>query len=141
MNLFRDRLKEKAQGLASVEILENLAALENMTAPESGATFVIPFRERGAPNKLMGGAFRQSVTVQVMVAFAIRADDDPSGTGRISQFDTYKRSIQGAVGGWRPGSDSRPCELVSGEATPLNSNTAIYAQVFETTYFLTGTDQ
>lgn len=141
LNLFLDRLKDKAQALASVEILENLAALENMTAPDSGATFVIPFRERGAPNKVLGGVFRQQLTVQVMVAFAIRSDDDPSGSERISGFDTYKRSILGAVVGWRPERESRPCELVSGEATPLNINTAVYVQIFETTYFLKGTDQ
>ncbi len=139
LNLFRDRLEAKADAITSVEVLENLKALEGMTAPESGATFVIPFRERAGPNPLMGGGFRQTITMQVLVAFAVRVDDDPSGARRISAFDAYKLSIQQALAGWVPASGSRPCELVSGEATPLDDSAVVYVQAFETTYFLTGT--
>ncbi|MGM4981873.1 phage tail terminator protein [Rhizobium sp. 11_C7_N12_5] len=139
LNLFRDRLADKAEALTSVEILENLEALANMSAPETGAAFVIPFRERAGKNQLMGGGFRQNVTVQVMVAFVVRNDDDASGAKRISQFDTYKLDIQQALAGWVPASGSVPCELVSGEATPLDDSAVVYVQAFETTYFLTGT--
>lgn len=90
LQIIVDRLKDKAPALTAVETAENLDALEKGTAPRSGTTFVLPFRERPEPNPYGAGAFRQLVHVQFLTALIIRRYDDATGGKKVSMFDTLK---------------------------------------------------
>lgn len=137
INLIVSRLKEAAPALSGVEMAEDLDVITKATARQSGSTFVIPFREKAEPNKLMSGGFRQHVTEQFLVAIILRHHGDALGALRADAFSSFKDEIEQALAGWEPTDMSEPCELVGGQQTPLGNNATVYVQTWETTRFLT----
>lgn len=127
-----------AGSFASVDMAEDLDALAMGTAPETGAVYVVPFRERAAPNTLATGGFRQLVDVQFFVAFVIREFVDVKGRERAARFDAAKSAIEGALAGWVPERGAKPVSLVNGEGTSLGNGVTVYVQTWQTSRFLTG---
>lgn len=133
LQIIVDRLKDKAPALPAVETAENLDALEKGTAPRSGTTFVLPFRERPEPTPYGAGAFRQLVHVQFLTALIIRRYDDATGGKKVSMFDTLKGEIEQALAGWAPLPESELVEMVAGQAAPLGNGVTAYVQTWQTT--------
>ncbi len=133
-----DRLKAEATVLTDVQGAEDLEALGKGTAPRSGATFVLPYREKGDPSPYMG-TFRQLMHTQVLVAFVVRRHSDAKGAQRVAGFDVYREAIEGALAGWiGPGMED-PMELVAAQAAPMGNGATAYVQTWEFTRFLEGT--
>lgn len=132
------RLLSATPQLVEVRVAESLAALDAGTRPRSGTVFVIPYREVARPSPVTTGGFRQQVTVQVIVAFVIRSHADAKGAARAAEFEGVKTVIEGALAGWEPPSATAPLELVTGDAEPGTNGETVYAQVWQTTRFLTG---
>ena len=138
IELIRQRLADETRFLVSVEIAEDIEALAEGVRSPHGTGFVVPFRERAAPNTLSTGGFRQRVAFQFIVAFIVRHAADVKGAERAKAFDGFKRDIEQAIAGWQPQDASEECELVGGESSQLDIGVSIYAQTWETTRFLTG---
>lgn len=136
LDLVEQRLKDRAPILPSVDMAEDLDAIGKATARPSGTTFVIPWREKANPNKLMGG-FRQLVVEQFLTAIILRHYSDALGAMRTAEFSTFKAAIEQAIAGWGPTDMSDPCELVGGQNTPLGNGVSVYVQTWETTRYLT----
>jgi len=131
-----NRLKANAPSLTAVLPAEELDAITKGVAPRGGMTFVLPYRERGEPNEIGMGAFRQSIQVQFLVAFVIRRHDDNSGGKKALTFDLVKMEIEAALAGWAPSRENDRCELVSAQASPLGNGVSIYVQTWQTSRFL-----
>ncbi|KGE01001.1 hypothetical protein [Rhizobium sp. YS-1r] len=133
-----DRLKAMAPSLSDVSAAEDLAALAEGTAPKSGATFVIPYRELGSPNSRASGGFRQEVGVQILVAFVVRRHDDSKGGKRVSQFDTYSGEIEAALAGWATEPGNELFWLAAGKSAPLGrgNGATVYVQTWQTSRFI-----
>lgn len=133
-----DRLKAMAPSLVAVLPAEDLAALGDGVSPQSGTAFVMPYQERGHPNELMSGAFRQMIDVQLLVAFVVRRHDDAKGGKKVAMFDTFKTEIEAALAGWEPTEYSDAFELVSAKAAPFRNGASIYVQTWQTSRLLEG---
>lgn len=138
MSLIVDRLRNAAPSLLSVDMAQDLDAIFAGTAPQTGAVYVVPYREKGKPNTLMTGGFMQVIPTQFLVAFVMRVHADPTGAVRAAQFDAVTDAIEAALAGWEPTEDSEPVSFVGGEGTPLSNNVTLYVQTWETTRLLTG---
>lgn len=132
------RLTNAAPALTSVEFAEDIDGLVNATQRDSGAAFVVPFRERARPSPVMTAGHRQMVSVQFLVAFVSRNYADDLGAHRVADFSLWKGQIEQALAGWTPASGVDPCELVGGESSPLGTGVSIYVQTWETSRLLTG---
>ncbi len=131
-----DRLEANTTTLAAVLPAEDIDALSKGTAPKSGTTFVLPYREQAEPNVYGMGTFRQLVAVQFLVAFAIRRHDDTKGGKKVSLFDTFKKDIEAALAGWQVEPEAEPCELVAAQAAPLGNGVTVYVQTWQTSRYL-----
>jgi hypothetical protein len=63
----------------------------------------------------------------------VRHSADAKGSERVSKFDIYKASIEGALAGWAPDPTSDLCELVAGRGSSLGNGATVYAQTWQTT--------
>lgn len=131
-------LRLTATTLHSVEVIESVEVLAEVTAYKTGSTFVIPYRERAKPNTRATGGHLQEVQAQIVVAFLVRNVSDGTGAARAKQFDGYKTDIEAALAGWEPDFVTSAFELVGGESTALSKGVSLYAQTWETSRFLTG---
>ncbi|ARE40910.1 hypothetical protein RGUI_2769 [Rhodovulum sp. P5] len=126
---------------AGVEIAEDIDALTEragQVATELGTAIVMPWRERADPNPLATGGFRQRVEVQFAVGAVVRLYDHLMGADRALRFDALKSDVEAALAGWEPPTGSDPCELIGGEASPVETGVSIYVQTWATARFLTG---
>lgn len=130
------RLKQAA-ALPVVEFAEDIPAIFEGTAPNSGDCFVIPHRFRAFPNRL-STAHRQQGTEQFLVVAVIRTHADPAGAGRAAEFEAKRAEIEALLAGWRPPSCAEPCDIVGQENTRLDNNVSVYVQTWETTRFVQG---
>lgn len=135
-----DRLTNHAVGLTSVDVAEDLDSIMAGTAPDNGACFVVPARERADPNRLGMGSFRQVVTEQVFVAFVVRHHGDVKGRARAEQFKGFKTAIEDTLAGWSPTPYSQPFSLVNGEGTSVGNNVTVYVQTWQTTRNLSASE-
>lgn len=136
-----DRLEEIGDPVTSVEAAESLESIAKGSAPKTGAVFVIPWSERGKPNSLMAGGFRQVVDLQILVAFVIRQHGDVKGGARALQYEALKGAIEAKLAGWAPTDESELFEFVGQESLPLGnaqSNATIFVQTWQSTRDLTG---
>ena len=133
-----ERLEQNAPAFSSISVAEDLDALAAGTAPDHGACFVVPYREKARPNKQGYGDFRQTVDVQFFVAFVVRHHGDVRGKERAKAFDNFKASSEQALAGWEVQPGSNLCALVNSEGTSLGNGASVYVQLWETTRFLTG---
>lgn len=131
-----DRLKAEAPALVAVLPAEDIDALSKGSAPKSGTTFVLPYREQAEPNEFAAGTFRQFVAVQFLVAFVIRRHDDAKGGKKVSLFDEIKGDIEKALAGWSIDPTAEPCELVAAQAAPLGNGVTAYVQTWQTSRYL-----
>lgn len=139
LSLIVDRLLAVAGSpFSSVEVAEDLDALAMGTAPNTGAVFVVPGRDRASPNELAMGGFRQFVDTQFYVAFVVRHHGDVRGAARAARFDGLKAAIEGALAGWKHAPGVKPASLVNGEGTSLGNGVTVYVQSWQTSRFLTG---
>jgi len=130
------RLKESV-GLPIVEFAEDIPAIFEGTAPNSGDCFIVPHRLRASPNKLATG-YRQHGTEQFLVVTVIRTHNDPTGADRAAEFEAKRSAIETQLGGWEPPSCAEICELVGQENTRLDNNVSVYVQTWETARFVRG---
>ena len=130
------RLKSHATALADVQPAEQLEALSQGTAPRHGAAFVIPFREEGDEQALMSGAFRQEMTVQILVAFVTRRHDDIKGGKKVADWDALRTSIEAALFGWSITPETEPFTLAAARSAPFGNGTSVYVQTWQTNRYL-----
>lgn len=122
-----------------IEVAEDIDAVSDLAGQlESGSLIIAPWRERASDQSLVSGGFRQRIATQFLTGVVIRHYDDFLGEARALQFDTYLRELETALAGWEPPSAISPCQLVSGESSPVISGVSIYVQTWETARFLTG---
>lgn len=136
LQLVIDCLIDQAPSLTAVLPLEDLEALGKMTSPRSGTAFVLPYREKGEPNEIATGSFRQLIAFQFLVAFVVRRHDDASGGKKLLTFDVLKEEIEEALAGWVPVRGSAACELVAAQAAPLGNGVSLYVQTWQTSRYL-----
>ena len=119
--------------LVKVDGAEALEALASGTAPKHGSAFVAPFEERGSPNPLSTGRFRQHVDVIFLVAVVLRASDDTRGAKRISAVDEMSEAIEAALAGWSPNDrDHNAYELVATRSRAQSTGVTWYVQTWRT---------
>ena len=133
-----DRLRAHAcPPLRTIEGAEELAALAVGVAPNHGAAFVAPFEERAEPNELATGAFRQRVSVTLLVAVVLRRQDDARGAKRIGSIDVLQPAIESALAGWTPDQDDHdPYELVTSRAAPAANGVTWFVTTWRTSRWL-----
>ncbi len=123
----------------AVELVEDIDELANYAGQvESGSVILVPWRELASEQSLATGGFRQRVAVQFLVGVVVRHYDDLMGEERALQFDDHKRRIETALAGWEPPGGIEPCQLESGESSPIDTGVSIYVQTWQTARFLTG---
>jgi hypothetical protein len=130
------RLKSHATALTDVLIAEDLDAISKGVAPKHGTTFVLPYREKGEPNELGTGGFRQFVAVQLLIVFILRKHDDAKGGKKAADYDALKSSIEDAMAGWATDPRNELFEMVAGQATPLGNGVTAYVQTWQTSRYL-----
>lgn len=122
--------------VAVAESLEAVAA--EVSTAETGTVFVVPFRERGRPQRAAVGAYRQTIDVQFATVLVSRQHDDPRGSERAKAFDTLKGQMESALVGWQYQPDSDVVSLAASETQGLGNGVSILTQTWQTTRFLTG---
>ncbi|MBW8283323.1 MAG: hypothetical protein K0M55_06955 [Rhizobium sp.] len=138
LSVIVDRLEANPGTLTEIQVAEDLDAVVDGTAPDSGTAFVVPFREIAKPNTRMTGAHLQRVDVQFLVAFVVRYHDDAAGAERAAMFDGLKTSAEAALAGWQPSPEGDPCSLVGSETNPLGNGVTLYVQTWQTSRYITG---
>lgn len=128
------RLRDVAMPpLLSVDGAEELEALAAGTAPRHGAAFVMPYDERGQPNDISTGSFRQLVDVQLVVAVVLRQHDDAKGAKRVSAIDAFRNAIEAGLAGWTPDDAANlPFEFVAARSAPQSNGVTWYVQTWRT---------
>ena len=140
LDLVKDRLIARAPALTSVEVVDNVDSISRGTALGTGAAIIAPLRDSADENALIT-AFRQLVHVEFVVAVVIRISDDSKGSARVAAYREFKRQIEAALAGWQPTDEADPIALVGGQGGRISANVSVYAQTWETTRFLTGTEE
>lgn len=126
-------------GFEAAQVAESMEAVAAtiMTA-EDGSLFLVPFRERGRPQRNATGYHRQTVDVMFATVLVLRRHDDPYGAARAAAFDTQKGALEAALVGWCPTSESENVSLAASETQGLGNGVSILTQTWQTTRFLTG---
>lgn len=122
-----------------VEVAEDIDAMTELAGrlPER-SLILMPWRERGGPQPLATGGFRQRVEFQFATGIVLRQYDQFMGGERVKRFDELKKDVEGALAGWEPPSGIEPCELIGGEGSPVTKGVSIFVQTWATARFLTG---
>ena len=124
---------------SQIEVAEDIDAVADLAGQiDNGSLVIAPFRELASEQSLATGGFRQRVAIQFLAGVVIRHYGDFLGEARALQFDTYLRGLESALAGWEPPSAISPCQLVSGESSPVIKGVSIYVQTWQTARFLTG---
>lgn len=130
---------ETSADFTAVEIAESLEAVAaEVSTAADGTVFVVPWRERGRPQRVAVGAYRQTVDVQFVTVLVLRMHDDPRGAARAQAFDTLKGLLEAALVGWQPLPGSDVVSLAASETQGLGNGVSILTQTWQTTRFLTG---
>lgn len=141
LQVIKDRLEHSGL-FTAVEVAESLQEIvDRATALEDGSLVLVPWRERGGPNRNATGVHRQRVEFQFVTALVIRRHDDPRGAGRALAFDTLKASVENLLAGWTPIEGGDSVSLSGAESSGLGNGVSIYAQTWQTSRFLTGVSQ
>lgn len=114
-------------GLAS----DFAAALRSGRAPRGGVNvYVLPGTTLGVPAQVTGpGLFVQEVRRGVSVA-SILQSTDPRGLRALEEIDAFLASIQAALCGWAPGTETGVFELVSERQAPAQDGLFAYVTEF-----------
>ena len=124
---------------AGVEIAEDIDVFKEMAGTVADATVLImPWGEHASPNERATGGVLQRVDTRFATGIVQRDFSDGLGAERATRTDVLKQDIEAALLGWTIPDFDEPCELVSGEASPIERGVSIYVQFWTTARFLTG---
>ena len=123
----------------TIDVAEDVDAMTALAGQLPDRSLILmPWRERGMPQALATGGFRQRVEVQFATGIVIREYDQLMGGDRAVRFDELKVDVEEALAGWTPPSGTEPCELIGGEGSPVTKGVSIFVQTWATARFLTG---
>lgn len=125
------RLEAKVTDIKSVGGALAFTTLKDGAVKRSPAAFVLPGNERASENRLSTGGIRQKVSVRFKVLLAFQRPG-ASGGKSIDDFEAIRKSLHGALIGWRSDGMQKPVTYVGTQVLGIEKKTG--TAWFELTY-------